>query len=108
SSAGIIVRTSVFSPPPSPLVSVGRCHSRVQLANSHLVDVDETPPSSAAVHLYATDADSIGNCGTYREFCPCNPIRRHAFCCERLQNGYHRSGYAFHLGHYGDRKVHHW
>lgn len=32
-----------FSPPPSPLVSVGRCHSRVQLANSHLVDVDETP-----------------------------------------------------------------
>ncbi|GAB0854581.1 hypothetical protein LL13F58_24080 [Escherichia coli] len=40
-------------------MSVGRCHSRVQLANSHLVDVDETPPSSAAVHLYATDAGSI-------------------------------------------------
>ncbi|MGQ7184702.1 YidH family protein, partial [Escherichia sp. HC-CC] len=27
---------------------------RELLANSHLVDVDETPPSSAAVHLYAT------------------------------------------------------
>ena len=66
------------------------------------------PTSGAAALSYATDADSIGNCGTDREFCPCNPIRRHAFCCERLQNGYHRSGYAFHLGHYGDRKVHHW
>ncbi|MEN1361588.1 enolase C-terminal domain-like protein, partial [Pseudomonas aeruginosa] len=51
----------------------------------------QTPPSSAVVHLCATDAGSIDNCGTDREFCPCNPIRRHALCCERRQNGYHRS-----------------
>ena len=58
SSAGIIVRTSVFSLPLSLLASVGRCHSHVPPANSHLVGVDEMPPSSAAVHLYATDAGS--------------------------------------------------
>ncbi len=27
-----------------PLVSAGRCHSRVPLANNHLVGVDEMPP----------------------------------------------------------------
>lgn len=49
-----------FSLPPSPLVSAGRCHSRVPLANNHLVGVDEMPhPARLCIFTPRTQAPLV-------------------------------------------------